>query len=257
MNYINEIKSALNNIDKINKEVFEVKLNEENLNMKIMINNKKYIIFFNSLMGEYQLFSFGTFVDYFYIIHNKMKNSNATTSRLILTSNLCFDHRIPPHELSIKNDIDLISNDEEIEKMACKLLNGNIITTYHCKTINDLFSASLYHFISRGFYLRNCLECGKWFVTKGKNNYCSLMCEKKSKEHRKEKKSQKEILRQKQPVQRELLRIRAMLKRRDNGTRKELSEFNNRYNVVKNKLDNKQLLKWLQDEHVKLKIKKG
>jgi len=115
----------------------------------------------------------------------KENNFNNKDSCLyILNSNLCLSKKIPPSTveyISIHYNKYQITNWEipsskELDKIFENISDNSfkIKITYECKTRIDIFTACLFHFVSRGHILKVCPHCKKWFLTKSRNDqvYC-------------------------------------------------------------------------------------
>lgn len=73
-------------------------------------------------------------------------------------------------------DNDKISNIEINEKLKLMLENVKQITfnkTYYCNNIIDLIIISIYEIFDKGYCIKRCKNCHKYFFNKNSNKYCS------------------------------------------------------------------------------------
>jgi len=238
--------------------MIEITLNDSNL--VVTINDKKGLrkANFNDMLKNINMniyFALGTFKAYYDELKKSRLLKTEQICKILLTSKLFPSHRIPSNYQLLKTDIDLSNGTDKIEKIALRLFNTPINTIYECKNNEDIISACLYHYITKGYILKYCANCENWFLGKGKKECCSTKCKNEYDKKYKTHKVNLEKQRIQQPIPRKLKQIRQMLEKR-NTSDKEIFESELRIFKENNPTDEK-LLNWLNNKHNELKIKKG
>lgn len=232
----------------------KVIITNDNLDI-VMVKNKTQTtknmnkdILHNLDIGK-NLLDIGTFESYYSYIKDKLKQPSEVACRIVLSSDLCFSHRIPPFEINTKNNIDLSKSLNDVDKTSKELLKSDIITTYYCDEnemfMKDLLSACLYHFTCSGYLIKQCPMCKNFFLEKNKRiQFCSDVCRKKHN-------SNKEMQRRKDnPIVALDKKIRDMFSvRGDMESEAEFEKYTQEYSKLKKKLNDDNLLKWLKEQH--------
>ena len=140
--------------------------------------------------------------------------------------------------------LDLNSNIQDINKAFEDYKNNNTVI-YKVTTVQELLSVILYHYISNGYKLKNCVICDNFFLEKDyRVSYCSEKCKKRSN-------SKKEIERRKKDEIAHLYKLTySML---DNRGDEYFDNFKLDYKRNKMVMSKKELKKWLEQTHKSLK----
>ena len=105
-------------------------------------------------------------------------------------------------------DFNLDTKNVSIEKTYNKFKNDKVYS-HRFTTNKELISIILFHFITHGYILKQCIICDNFFITKdNKNKCCSEECRKKRHSHRSIE------YKDNNPLQKEKANIRDMLKAR-------------------------------------------
>lgn len=219
-----------------------IKINDDNLT--VLYNNKKMNI--NEILrdfwsgNDYQLkMQLTTFHEYYDNLCRETKLNNVTCCNIAF--GMC-NLNIP----SIKFNIDMdMKNIENIYNSFKK----NHIFNYNFKTRKDLLSIILFHYITHDYKLKYCSVCNNFFIVKdAKNKYCSEKCKSKNN-------SIMELKRRKNnPIAQIKKRITEMLEARgDIESYNLLNEYKKELEEKERELNQKQLLKWLENKHKSLK----
>lgn len=256
------------NKEEENNEI-NVIMKDSSKKIKICYKNKKHLIIdvndcfiqFGYELDTYmQLGIFNMHFKNFPIKNNKDK----AKACVFILSKIVFNREIPKYTeryiFNKKDDVEYkygnaeLPNSEELHSILKEFKNSHIQKeiSYKCKYKRDVIVVCLYHFISRGYVLKECPICSEFFLTntpkdkycKRNNNYCS-------KKAHSVKTLQK---RNSNPIQKYNKRIRDMLENRKDGI--DIDIYREDYERVKLEYDEKQLLEWLKEKHKNYLIKK-
>lgn len=145
-------------------------------------------------------------------------------------------------------NIDDISNIGTNEKLALILNNIEHITlnkTYLCNGVIDLIIISIYEMFSKGYSIKRCRNCHKYFFNKNSNKYCSYSSPQKSNKSCYEYCTNTSYVqkRENDPIRKEYNKISNMLRSRyryyeNDSDRQILSDFGDNYHSKIKELNN-------------------
>lgn len=126
-------------------------------------------------------------IEYFkYYLNNCIENSDYCNNKVFLSCmQECASLCLPKQDIHIENiytrqqrcDYSVINStlDKKTNIILKNKDNIKYSKIYYCNCIEDLFICSLYELFEKGYIIRKCINCKKFFVTKEKGNrrkYC-------------------------------------------------------------------------------------
>ena len=153
-----------------------IKNNDLNIMLFNRNTNERKIINANELLQKENVYDFVDFYkfekNYFYIVE-QLKQAPKTACDLIMNNTLSFNRRIPLNHINNIYGLKLESSNKEIQKAVSNYINNKREYVYYCDDKTDKYVAILYHYLTNGYYLRKCINCGNFYLkNKNQSKYC-------------------------------------------------------------------------------------